>query len=92
MKQSFLAAYGKREYNTLVKMFHVRIREGETVAAFANGFRGMLPTSIKADNKLAKFWFLNKLPSKLRTQEAIQIFEDGGTFKDLMKECHAAYQ
>ena len=52
----------------------------------------MLPTSIKVDNKLAKFLFLNKLPSELQTREAIQIFEDGGTFEDLMKECHAAYQ
>ena len=76
----------------MVEMFHVRMREGETVAAFANRFRGMLPMSIEADNKLAKFWFLNKLPSELRTREAVQIFEDGGTFKDLMKECHAAYQ
>ena len=52
----------------------------------------MLPTSIKVDNKLAKFLFLNKLPSELQTREAIQIFEDRGTFEDLMKECHAAYQ
>ena len=91
-KQSFLAAYGKRQYDTLVKMIQVRMREGETAAAFANRFRGMLPTSIKADNQLAKFLFLNRLPSKLRTREAIQIFEDGSTFKDLMKECQSEYQ
>ena len=92
MKHAFLAAYGKREYDTLVEMFHVRMREGETLAAFTNRFRGMLPTSIEADNKLAKFWFLNKLPREPRTREAVQLFEGGGTFKDLMKECHAAYQ
>ena len=92
MKKSFLAAYGKRQYDTLVEMFQIRMRQGETANAFANRFRGMLPTSIKADHQLAKFWFLNKLPSKLRTRKAIQIFEKEGTFEDLREECHEAYQ
>ena len=73
MKKSFLEAYGKRQYDTLVEMLHVRMREGETATTFANQFRGMLPTSIKADQQLAKFWFLNKLPSELWTRKAIQI-------------------
>ena len=67
MKQSFLAAYGKRKYNTLVEMIQVRMRKGETAAAFANRFQGMLPTSIKADNELTKFLFLNRLPSEPQT-------------------------
>ena len=29
MKQSFLAAYGKRQYDTLVEMIHVRMRESD---------------------------------------------------------------
>ena len=85
-----MTAYGVRKYDTLVEMFHVRMREGETT--FSNRFRGMLPSSIEADNELAKFWFLNKLPSELRTRAAVKLFEDEGTFKDLMKECHEAYQ
>ena len=92
MKKSFLAAYGRRQYDTLVEMLHVRMREGETATAFANRFRGMLPMSIKADHQLAKVWFLNKLPTELRKRKAIQIFEKEGTFKDLREECHEAYK
>ena len=67
MKKSFLGAYGKRQYDTLVEMLQIRMREGETANAFANRFRGMLPTSIKTDNQLAKFLFLNRLPSEPQT-------------------------
>ena len=52
---------------------------------------GACSRSIKADQQLAKFWFLNKLPSELRTRKAIQIFEKEGTFEDLKEECHEAY-
>ena len=92
MKQSFLQAYGVRKYDILVEMFSVRMREDETVAAFANRFRGLLPAAVEADNELAKFWFLNKLPSELRTRAAVKMYEKGCTFKDLMEECHEAYQ
>ena len=66
------------------ELFSLRMREGETVASFANRFKGLLQHQNPDVNwNIVQYIFLKKLPIEARTRPVRDLFEEEKSFKDL---------
>ena len=72
------------------ELFSLWMREGETVASFANRFKGLLPQNADVNWNIFQFVFLKKLPIKPRPVR--DLFEEKKSFKDLSGECNKAHR
>ena len=71
-------------------MINVRIiREGETIAVFANRFQGLLLA--RPDHSLVKYHFISKLLSEVRAQQIRKLYEQQKNFDEIAEECHEVY-
>ena len=68
------------------------MREGETVAAFANRFKGLLPQDNDVNWSIFKYIFLMKLPTEARTRTVKDLFEEKRSFKNLTGKCNKAHK
>ena len=78
-------------YDTFTEMMNVRIHKGETIAAFANRFQGLLPADIDPDHTLVKYHFVSKLLSEVRMQQIRRLYEQKKNFDKITEECHTMY-
>ena len=70
---------------------NIRMREGETIAAFANQYQGLFPADTDLDHDLVKYLIINKLPSEVRTQQNRKLYEQQKNFDKIAEECHEVY-
>ena len=63
---------------------------GETVASFANHFKGLLLQDSDLNCNIVQYIFLKKLPIEARTRPVKDLFEERKSFKDLSGECNKA--
>ena len=70
---------------------NIRMREGETIAAFANQYQGLFPADTDLDHDLVKYLIINKLPSEVRTQQNRKLYEQQKNFDKIVEECHEVY-
>ena len=63
------------------------MREGEAIAAFANGFQGLILASIDPDNEHIKYHFIHKLPNEVQTLRAFDMYEEEKSFS---RKCRAS--
>ena len=70
-------------YDAFEELFSLRMREGETVASFANRFKGLLQQNPDVNWNIVQYIFLKKLPIEARTRPVRDLFEEEKSFKDL---------
>ena len=68
------------------------MREGETVASFANRFKGLVPQVSDVNWNIVQYVFLKKLPIEARTRPVKDLFEEKKSFKDLSGECNKVHK
>merc|ERR1711978_203930 len=68
------------------------MREGETVIAFANCLRLLLPEDATEDESLFQFMLLDKLPAEAKTQSVLEAFEARKSFEELVDVSARAQQ
>ena len=76
MKEAFISVYEVGLFDTFRELFSLRMREGETTAAFANGFKGLLPPDHDVNLAVLKYIFIMKLPTEVRTQKVKDWFDE----------------
>ena len=65
--KAFQRVYDMSKYGAYTELMNIRMREGETIAVFANRYQGLIPASMDPDNELVKYHFINKLPNEVKT-------------------------
>ena len=70
----------------------IRMREGETVIAFANRLKYLLPEGETEDGVFFQFTLLDKLPAEAKTQPVVEAFEARKSFEELVDVCARAQQ
>ena len=63
------------------------MREGETIAAFANQFQGLIP-----DKELIKYHFIHKLLNEVQTLRAFNMYEEEKSFDEITEVCHKVHK
>ena len=92
MKKSFLKVYRVSLHDRLKELKSIRMREGETVIAFANRLRLLLPEDATEDESLFQFMLLDKLPAEAKTQSVLEAFEARKSFEELVDVSARAQQ
>ena len=92
MKKSFLKVYRVSLLDRLKEIKSIRMREGETVIAFANRLKYLLPEGETEDGVFFQFTLLDKLPAEAKTQTVVEAFEARQSFKELVDVCTRAQQ
>ena len=92
MKEAFLNVYRVSLLDTYKEVESIRMRENETVAAFANRLKYLLPEDETVDGGWFKFTLLRKLPAEAKTQAVVEAFEARKSFKELVSVCTRAQQ
>ena len=76
MIKAFRQVYYTSKYNAYTELMNIRMREGETIAAFAIQYQGLLPANMDPDNDLVKYHFINKLLNEVQTLRAVNLYEE----------------
>ena len=92
MKKSFLKVYRVSLLDRLKEIKSIRMREGETVIAFANRLKYLLPEGETEDGSFFQFTLLDKLPAEAKTQPVVEAFEARKSFEELVDVCARAQQ
>ena len=92
MKKSFLKVYRVSLLDRLKELKSIRMREGETVIAFANRLKYLLPEGETEDGVLFQFMLLDKLPAEAKTQSVLEAFEARKSFEELVDVSARAQQ
>ena len=69
MKEAFISVYEVGLFDTFGELFGLRMREGETVAAFANHFKGLLLQDSDLNCNIVQYIFLKKSQSRRRRSQ-----------------------
>ena len=80
------------KYDVFEELFSLWMREGETVASFANRFKGLVPQVSDVNWNIVQYVFLKKLPIEARTRPVKDLFEEKKSFKDLSGECNKVHK
>ena len=92
MKEAFLNVFRVSLLDRYKEVKSIRMREGETVTAFANRLKYLLPEGETVDGGWFKFTLLDKLPAEAKTQAVVEAFEARQSFKELVDVCTRAQQ
>ena len=92
MKESFLSVYEVSLTDSFKELKNLRMRENETVAAFANRLKHLLPKGEDVNGNFFKHALLEKLPAEAKTQAVMEAFEANKSFKELTNECMKAHK
>ena len=90
MKEAFISVYEVSLFDKFGELFSLRMREGETVASFANHFKGLLLPDNDVNWSVLEYIFVMKLPTQAWTQKVKDWFDEKKSFKDLSGECNKA--
>ena len=89
MKEAFINVYRVSRLNTYREVESIKMRENETVVAFANRLKHLLPKGEEVDGGWFKYTFIRKLPAEAKTQAVMEAFEADKNFKELINACTA---
>ena len=92
MKEAFISVYRVSRADSFRELDSIRMRENETVAAFANRLKHLLPKGEDIDGSFFKWTFLRKLPAEAKTQAVMEAFEADKNFKELTNACTLAHK
>ena len=92
LKEAFISVYQVSLADSFTELRKLRMREGETVAAFANRLKHLLPKGEDVNGNFFKHALLEKLPAEAKTQAVMEAFEANKSFKELTNECMKAHK
>ena len=92
MKEAFLNVFRVSLLDRFKEVKSIRMREGETVIAFANRLKYLLPEGETEDGSFFQFTLLDKLPAEAKTQPVVEAFEARKSFEELVDVCARAQQ
>ena len=90
MKETFLNVFKVSRLDRFKEIKSIRMREGETVPAFANRLKYLLPEGETEDGGWFQFFLLDKLPAEAKTQAVLEAFEACQSFKEIVGVCTRA--
>ena len=88
----FREVYGVSLFDSFTELTNIRMREGESIAAFSNWYQGWLPSDYDPNNNFLKHHFICKLPTEVQMPWAVRVYKKKASFHEIFKACNKVHK